>query len=296
MDKTHKKIMIIDDDISIVKMLALIIEKHQLGTVVGTLNSGEEAVEEVLFNRPDILLIDLLLPHSDGIQVIQKLTAKGYNGKCIMISQVKDEHMISLAYEKGSMFFVSKPIKAQEIISLLREVSRIIDLERSVSLIQSALMPFQSPVEETKPHKEPLLEVQKYLMEFYQLIGIANESGIKDFDEMILSIVKQKIKNTLYDYQLQELYEKNSNGLPVRTVEQRVRRLILKAFQNLSEIGYDDFYHPLFQEYGPMLFDFKQLKLEMRRIDNPDLPKGKINVKKFFDGLVIQIEKNILNY
>lgn len=288
--------MIIDDDISIVKMLELIIEKHQLGTVVGTLNSGEEAVEEVLFNRPDILLIDLLLPHSDGIQVIQKLTAKGYNGKCIMISQVKDEHMISLAYEKGSMFFVSKPIKAQEIISLLREVSRIIDLERSVSLIQSALMPFQSAVEETKPHKDPLLEVQKYLMEFYQLIGIANESGIKDFDEMILSIVKQKIKNTLYDYQLQELYEKNSNGLPVRTVEQRVRRLILKAFQNLSEIGYDDFYHPLFQEYGPMLFDFKQLKLEMRRIDNPDLPKGKINVKKFFDGLVMQIEKNILNY
>lgn len=288
--------MIIDDDISIVKMLELIIEKHQLGTVVGTLNSGEEAVEEVLFNRPDILLIDLLLPHSDGIQVIQKLTAKGYNGKSIMISQVKDEHMISLAYEKGSMFFVSKPIKAQEIISLLREVSRIIDLERSVSLIQSALMPFQSPVEESKPHKEPLLEVQKYLMEFYQLIGIANESGIKDFDEMILSIVKQKIKNTLYDYQLQELYEKNSNGLPIRTVEQRVRRLILKAFQNLSEIGYDDFYHPLFQEYGPMLFDFKQLKLEMRRIDNPDLPKGKINVKKFFDGLVMQIEKNILNY
>lgn len=292
----QKRIMIIDDDASIVKMLAIIIESNQLGAVVGTLHSGEEAVEEILFSAPDIVLVDLLLPHTDGIQIVKKVYEKGFSGKCIMVSQVQDAHMVSLSYQSGTLFFVSKPINPQEVISILREVSRILDLEKSVLMIKSALMPFQESKPLPKSLHQHIDEAKIFLRDLFQQMGISNEGGIKDLEELILEIVKIRIKENDSDYQLQYFYEHISNGQPSRTIEQRIRRVIIKAFQNLAEIGYDDFYHPVFQEFGPLLFDFKQLKLEMRRIDNDTLPKGKINAKKFVDGIVMQIEKNILNY
>lgn len=296
METSLKRIMIIDDDVSVIKMLSMIIDKNRLGEVVSTLNSGEEAVEEVLFTQPDIVLVDLLLPHTDGIQIVKKIYDQGYKGKCIMVSQVQDPHMISLSYESGTLFFVSKPIKAQEVISLVKEVSRIIDLEKSVLLIQSALIPFQMQQNNHSKTKITQNEIRRVLKELFVKLGISNESGVKDLEELVVEIFRQKEKQIEQEYQLQFLYEQISNNTQSRTVEQRIRRIILKAFHNLAEIGYDDFYHPIFQEYGPLLFDFKQLKIEMRRIDNPELTKGKINAKKFIDGVVMQIEKNILNY
>jgi two-component system response regulator YcbB len=105
---------IIDDDINIRKMLIHIISNNDLGKVVGELGSGEHAVKEIQFYNPDIVLIDLLLPVIDGIQIIEASKAEGYQGKFIMISQVEDENLISKAYEKGIIFFISKPINKIE--------------------------------------------------------------------------------------------------------------------------------------------------------------------------------------
>ena len=51
-------------------MLKFVIAREQLGEVVGTVSDEIQAVEEILFYQPDIVLIDLLFPHTDGIQIM----------------------------------------------------------------------------------------------------------------------------------------------------------------------------------------------------------------------------------
>lgn len=281
-----KTIMIIDDDPSIVKMLSMIVNENSLGKVSATLSSGEHAVDEILFYRPDIVLIDLLLPVKDGIKIIQTLKAKQFKGKFIMISQVEDAHMISNAYKEGTLFYISKPINANEVISIIREVSRVIDLEYSVAIIQGALMPLSKA-----PSVDPKIDVHNRLNQVLVELGISSESGIEDLKAVLFDIMKQKNSNVEGSYQLQQSYENISNGQNARTVEQRIRRVINKAFVYLVEIGYDDPYHPVFQEYAGLLFDLKQIKMEIRRVDDEYRPKGKVNIKRFIEGVLAIMNK-----
>ncbi|GAU77317.1 two-component response regulator controling glutamine utilization [Fusibacter sp. 3D3] len=278
--------MIIDDDPSIVKMLSMIIEDNALGKISATLGSGEYAVDEVLFYKPDILLIDLLLPVKDGIKIIQSLKAKQYSGKFIMISQVEDEQMISKAYKEGTLFYISKPINADEVASLLREVSRVIDLEQSVAIIQGALMPLAK--ENTVDKK---VDIYARMNSILVELGISSESGIEDLKSVLLDVLKQKSMSAEGTYQLQQSYEHIARGQNARTVEQRIRRVISKAFMYLVEMGYDDLYHPVFQEYASLLFDLKQIKMEIRRIDDQNKPKGKVNIKRFIEGVLAIMNK-----
>ncbi len=281
-----KTIMIIDDDPTITKMLSMIIEENELGRVSATLKSGEYAVDEVLFYKPDILLIDLLLPVKDGITIIQNLKAKQYSGKFIMISQVEDENMISKAYKEGTLFYISKPINANEVTSIIREVSRVIDLEQSVAIIQGALIPL---VKDNTTDKK--VNIHSRMNQILVELGISSESGADDLKAVLLDVMKQKSLSSEGFYQLQQSYEHIAKGQNVRTVEQRVRRVVNKAFMYLVEIGYDDLYHPIFQEYASLLFDLKQVKMEIRRIDDYHKPKGKVNIKKFIEGILAIMNK-----
>lgn len=285
-----KKIMIIDDDPSIVKMLSIIIEDNNLGKVVTTLYSGEYAVEEILFIQPDIVLIDLLLPISDGIKIIKESKNGDFNGKFIMISQVEDHQMISRAYSEGTLFYISKPINSNEVISIVREVSRVIDLEKSVAIIQGALRNFSTGDDNT--NKESSFgQYNKKIDNVFSDLGIGTESGVDDLRAVLHEIIKYRKLHNDNSYQLQDIYTQVSGEENNRTVEQRIRRVIIKAFSNIAELGYEDYYNPIFAEYSSLLFDIKQVRIEMRRINDKDKPKGKTNVKKFIEGIIAKINK-----
>lgn len=287
------KIMIVDDDPAIVKMLSIIIKREALGEVIGCLCTGDGSSEEIEFLRPDIVLIDLLLPHTDGIQIVRQLKTCGYKGKCVMISQVQDQQMVSLAYREGVMFFISKPLNADEVVSVVKEALRVSELEASVSIIRSAIMP-EATLE--APSKVASVDtVEQAMQKAFSELGIGSETGIDHLRETLLYIWRSKLKHRSHGYQLQDVYRTISPQMPARTVEQRIRRIILKAFYNIAEIGYDDYYHPVFQEYATLLFDFRQIKMEMRRIGGESVTKGKINTRKFVDGLMAKIERDISN-
>lgn len=283
-----KNIMIIDDDPSIVKMLSMIIETNKLGNVIMTLSSGEHAVDEILFAKPDIVLIDLLLPVLDGIKIIANTKSKDFNGKFIMISQVEDSLMISNAYREGTFFYISKPINSNEVSSIIREVSRVIDLENSVSVIQAALKTFDINAPTSTKQK---LSLDAKINSIFSEIGISSESGADDLRIVIKEIIHQREITKDSSYHLQSIYEIVTDNTNTRTFEQRIRRIIIKAFMNLAELGHSDYYDPTFSEYASLLFDMKQIKIEIRRIEGNSGEKGKTNVKKFLEGIITKVHK-----
>jgi len=291
MDKTF---LLIDDDVNIRKMLGFLIRKNNLGKVVAELDSGEHAVEEIAFYNPDIVLIDLLLPVKDGIEIIKSTKLQGYNGKFIMISQVEDNDMVSKAYESGILFFISKPINNIEAINVIKGVCRNIDLEKSVALIKNAVLNI-GEMKNRNPSKESTLDEQ--ITNIFTDIGIVGSTGSNDLKEVILKIIEIKKRNPSSTYQLQKLYEEiamdkrllGNENTNKRTIEKRIRRIIQNSLQTIAELGHDDYYNTKFTEYSTTLFDFRQVKQEMRHIDDSEEERGKISIKKFVEGIVSKL-------
>lgn len=290
----NKNFLIIDDDVNIRKMLGILIKKNNLGTVLEELSSGDHAVDEILFYNPHITLIDLLLPVMDGIQIISLAKERGYKGKFIMISQVEDESMISKAYESGILFFISKPLNSIEVLNVIKGVSRNIDLEQSVALIKNAVL----DIGLVKVNSQSAAEsMDEQISDIFKDLGITGETGSNELKEILQKIIAIKKKNPSEKYQLQSVYDtlasesSISGNTPVskRTIEKRVRRVVQKSLHTLAEIGHDDYYNTKFTEYSTLLFDFKQVKQEIRCIENPTLERGKISIKKFIEGIISKL-------
>jgi two-component system response regulator YcbB len=284
--------LIIDDDVNIRKMLGILIKKNNLGRVICELDSGKHAVQEIIFYNPQVVLIDLLLPLLDGIEIINRAKDHGYTGKFIMISQVEEESVVSRAYESGIVFFISKPINSIEAINVIKGICHNIELENSLEVIKSALLGFNNDKTVTKE-----LFVDEEIINIFTNIGITGAVGSNELIKIIHKIIEFKKRNPVSIYKLQKIYaeivqeEHGHENLNANTkaLEQRIRRIIQKALENLSELGCDDYSNSVFMEYSTLLFDFKQIRQEMRHINNPLDDPGKISTKKFIEGIITKL-------
>ncbi len=113
-----------------------------------------------------------------------------------------------------------------------------------------------------------------------------------------MKILKLRKTNPTASYKLQDLYnslseEKASAGrdyVNSRSIEQRIRRIILKAMTTLAEMGREDFDNLKFTDYATVLFDLGQIKQEIRYIENESTIRGKISVKRFIEGMMSKLK------
>ena len=285
--------IIIDDDISVISMLKNIIKKNSLGKVVSHYTSGEDVVDEILFYNPDIVLIDYLLPGTDGVDIVNGIINEGYKGKIIMISQVEDPDMVASAYNNGVLFFIKKPINIIEVINVIKNVIHNIELENSMSIIKGVLGDVSQPDDD---HSTQDLN-QQIIYNILSDIGIVSDAGTKNLIELIYKVLDFKKRDDLPSYNLQKFYieiamedsEDSYNRVNPNAIEQRIRRTIQKSLVNIAEFGLDDYYNPKFTEYSTLLFDFTQVKQEMNYIEGLSTRRGMVNIRKFIEGIVAKL-------
>ena len=134
------KIYLIDDDPNILNFLKLIIQAKNLGEICGICTSPIDALEDLKYIKPDIVVIDLLMPGMDGISFVRKTASELQETAYIMLSQVSNKEMISSAYEAGIEFFIQKPINAIEVESVLTRVSQSLAMKRTLNSMQNLFL------------------------------------------------------------------------------------------------------------------------------------------------------------
>lgn len=290
---------IVDDDISVRKVLANIIVSKYLGRIAGEAEDGPTAYNSILDLNPDIVLMDLLIPGSDGIVTIKNLKESGCTSHFIMISQVDAEDMISMAYESGIEFYIHKPINVMEVLSVIDRVHEMINLKKSLSIIHRTVEKLGTAKGDNKTgvYPSPNASIEIILSD----LGITGEAGSADIKRMIDIILQKKASSGKYfSYKLSNMYEllsdryysesrRGQSSSGVKAIEQRIRRAVSKALQNIATMGIENPNDRKFTRYSTSLFDFKEVKQEMDFLREKSSYHGKINVKKFLEGIILQL-------
>jgi two-component system, NarL family, response regulator LiaR len=88
--------------------------------VVGEADSGKQAVELALELRPDIILMDLVMPEMDGIEATKQIIAQWPEAKIIVVTSFLDDEKVYPALEAGATSYMLKTSKANEIANAIR--------------------------------------------------------------------------------------------------------------------------------------------------------------------------------
>lgn len=286
---------IVDDDAVSRRMLQSIIEKGGLGEVVATAGNGLEGTRAVLDAGPDVVLIDLLMPDQDGIETIIRLKQEGFSGKYVMISQIENKEMIGKAYQAGIEYYIQKPINKIEVEAVLSKVGEHWQIGRYLQEIKASLAKLDVLSRDAGPvRKRPNTRelVQPILMD----LGVIGDAGSRDIIEIIDHLLQHHKGETIPS--LKDLYEAAARvhkpgaadlEKEGKAVEQRIRRTVMSALTHLANIGLTDYGNPRFEHYAPLYFDFQDVRLKMKEIDeNRTHDKGKVNIKKFLQVLYLQ--------
>jgi len=118
-----RKLMIIDDDEEIINLFVDTLKEYNYD-VVGE-KDGRKAIERIKEVKPDIVILDILLPYIHGFAICQKIKEDEEikDTKVIFISAKSYESDIKKAYELGADFYFSKPFKWEEVLDKLEELT-----------------------------------------------------------------------------------------------------------------------------------------------------------------------------
>ncbi len=117
-----KKILVVDDESSIVTLLQYNLE--QAGFLVDTAFDGQQGYDSVLENKPDLIILDLMLPKMDGMEVCKALRLKKINTPIIMLTAKDDEFDKVLGLELGADDYMTKPFSPREVTARVKAVLR----------------------------------------------------------------------------------------------------------------------------------------------------------------------------
>ena len=291
--------IVIDDDRTVRSVLIKIIEQYSLGDVCAEADNGLLGEELILRYKPDIVIIDLLLPHQDGMSIIKKVKSLNVKSMFIMLSQVSDKDMIAKAYELGIEFFISKPINVIEVVNVIRRVREYLAMKKTFEAIESTVMNLGRGADSEPSRKSEV--VKRLLNQIMADLGILGDLGSRDIMNICTMLYENpEFGDTLEETQLSDLLKLlqskySSEGRVFKSdfkaIEMRMRRTVAKAMKNIAAMGIEDFSNDKFVLYSSSLFDYVEVKAEMDYIRGKAKYNGKINIKSFIKRLLVMLEQ-----
>ena len=130
-EKSQKTVLVVDDEKPIVDILVYNLKKEGYNTLEA--NDGEEAIKSVINNKPDLVLLDIMLPKMDGLTVCKKIR-HNYNIPIIMLSAKDEEIDKILGLELGADDYITKPFSVRELIARVKANLRKNDSDYSKNM------------------------------------------------------------------------------------------------------------------------------------------------------------------
>src|SRR3974390_3120634 len=111
-------ILIVDDEPGMRRYLQTVLELDAYR--VTTACDGEEALEKLQRDHPDVVLLDMVMPGPDGLETLKRIRESRPTTKVVMLSCVRDTRKVAMAMRLGAQDYLSKPVQKEEMDDVLR--------------------------------------------------------------------------------------------------------------------------------------------------------------------------------
>ncbi len=115
------RVLLVDDSKFMIGVLSKIVkEKHE---IVGDVGDGVGAVKSYETLKPDVVLMDIVMPEMDGITATKEIVSKNPEAKIILCTSMGHEGKVKKSIEAGAKGYIVKPFKAAEV---LKEIDTVL--------------------------------------------------------------------------------------------------------------------------------------------------------------------------
>ncbi|WP_195267343.1 response regulator transcription factor [Eubacterium sp. 1001713B170207_170306_E7] len=202
-----KKILIIEDELNIFELIKFNLEAQ--GFEVAGFHEGTGAVEKIVEQRPDLIILDLMLPGKDGLTICREVRADKNLSyiPVIMLTAKSEEFDKVLGLEMGADDYMTKPFSVKELYARVKAVLRRTEMIRSSDteeLVVGSLRILPGAFEVYKNNKKLSLTLKEY--------------------ELLLYLANNKNKVLTRDQLLDEIWGYEYYG-ETRTVDVHIRYL-----------------------------------------------------------------------
>ena len=121
-EKGTKRILVVDDEEGIVKLVKMYLEHHRYEVI--TANDGQEGLEKAKTEKPDLIVLDLMLPKMNGYKVCGLLKKDTRYAKIpvVMFTARAQEKDVKLGQEVGADAYITKPYEPEVLLSKIKEL------------------------------------------------------------------------------------------------------------------------------------------------------------------------------
>ena len=132
---THKKILIVEDEKDILQLVKLYLEKEGFRTVSAM--NGMEGLRQVKAEQPDLIILDLMLPEMDGLEVCKRIRLNQDTAllPILMLTAKAEESDTVIGLELGADDYVTKPFSPKALVARVKALLR--RLERTANSPQT---------------------------------------------------------------------------------------------------------------------------------------------------------------
>ena len=128
-EKTNlKKILIIDDDEDIISLIKIILENESY-SVIGA-SSGEEGIKTAIKQKPELILLDIMMPVMDGWEILKMLRTEESTRKIpvAMLTCKTDVKDKLTGLQEGAIDYITKPFSPEELIERVDKIFKILHI------------------------------------------------------------------------------------------------------------------------------------------------------------------------
>ncbi len=235
------KVLITDDNKDFCDILYQFLKKQDDIEIVGVANDGLSALKLIEETMPDVMILDIIMPHLDGLGVLERLGELNLekNPKIIILSAVGQDKITQKAIAMGADYYILKPFDLEMFITRLRELVMVQNVSSDDLIPDFVFTHATSPVTERPRNTRSLeLEITNVIHE----IGVP--AHIKGYQYL-----REAIKMVVDDIELlsgitKELYP--SIAAKFNTTSSRVERAIRHAIEVAWSRGRIDTINKLF--------------------------------------------------
>lgn len=205
-------ILIVEDNALMLNIIKTALEKCEDVNIVDCATNGIDGIEKIKQHNPDIVILDLIMPGSDGFTIMKQVRKFNKECKFLVISSLNQDQFVSKAFQEGASYYIMKPFDSELLIDRIHDLIKIKPSKNNFSV-------------ETNP-KEKNGQINELLTTYLISLGIhSNIKGYQYLKDAIKLAINQPEVITKITKDLYPTVAKENNSSSSK-VERAIRNAI----------------------------------------------------------------------